>query len=321
MEEVEQKVMRYISAKRLTLPLCILFSLFIVTCLVVIYLAAISAFRKLDETAVYNVDSKSEAFEYLISSGTSPDILLQNFVPVVHNCQSMPLGMVFNEATLEFKRNVRLLIERKSTSKLKITAVAADESNTKIIATMTNQFERCQLERRAVFEIILGSENPVFSMHVVGELLVGRTLSDAADSYYPLVSHGQIIVQDKTTFTKTPLSLAPQPIRPGDTLRLTGAKGIIRATHDDSALLGVFSQEGNQVLLQHLYSDSPEVISPSFIDRVASDSELAFALSVSLFVIQFAGFGISTMFRLAFYSRSVARPIELKARKKWRKPK
>lgn len=307
MEEVEQKVFKLISSKKLTIPLLVLFILFISTCAAVIYLAAASAFRKFDDSTEYNIDVKSEVFEYNISAQTSPHVLLQRFIPLVTNCKSMQVGQSYENATIAFKKNVQVLIERKSNSRLKLSAATVSNNGSQVIGTLINKFERCKLERSAVFEINLDENNPIFSMHVVGDLRVGKILSDAVDDYFPLVTSGQIIIQDKTTFSKTNLYLTPQSVRPGDTLLLTSAKGIIRASHEESALTGVFSQSGNDVLLQHLYADKVEAISPSFIDRVSSDSELAFALSIGIVFIQFIGFGISTTFRLAMFSGSVPR--------------
>ena len=306
MESIEQKVFSIINAKRLTKPIFFLFILFVISSVAVIYLVAISAFKKLDDDAVYNIDVVSEAFEYVVSTNTSPDVFLRRFSPALLQCKSMQTGAQYENATLSFKRNVKVLIERKSNSIMKLTAVAQDEGAKKSIGTLITPFERCRLGEKAVFDITLSLESPVFSLNVVGTLQVGRVLSDASDDYYPLVSSGQVVIQDKSTFTKSPLTLSPQSIRPGDTVRLDQAAGIIRAQHENSGLTGVFTQRGGVVQLQHLYADSVETITPSFIDRITNDSELAFALSISIVFIQFIGFGISTLFRLALFSGSVS---------------
>ncbi|MBU1308431.1 MAG: hypothetical protein KKE30_02725 [Gammaproteobacteria bacterium] len=309
MEPIEQKVFSIITVKRLTKPLITLFILFVLASITVIYLAALSAFKKLDDDTVYNVDVISEAFEYVISANNSPGVLLRNFTSQLQQCKSTQTGKLYDNATIRFKRDVKILIERKSTSALKLTAVTLNPDS-QSLGTLVNQFERCKLGTKAVFSIILNEDNPVFSMKVVGALQVGRVLSDASDDYYPLVNSGQIVIQDKTTFSKSPLTLSPQVVRPGDTVLLNQAEGVIRAQHENSGLTGVFSQQGSVVKLQHLYAPTAESVSPSFIDRVTSDSELAFALSISFVFLQFIGFGITTLFRLALFSGAVPAPGE-----------
>ena len=317
MEQLEQKVFGIITARRLTKPLVTLFGLLALTIGIVIYLAAVAAFKKLDDGTIYNIDVNSEAFEFVTTTNT-PDILLQRFTPLLHSCKSMQEKAVYEGAIIKLKPDVSVLIERKSTGILKLTAVSMNEEAASV-GSLLGQFENCKLGENAVFQVQLDKDNPVFSMNVSGDLQVGRTLSDATDDYYPLVKSGQVVIQDKTAFSKSPLTLSPQFVRPGDTLLLTQAKGIVRAQLDASGFIGVFTQQGNSVQIMHLYGKEAESISPSFIDRVISDSELAFALSVLVVFIQFVGFGISTLFRLAMFSESVSGPEEKWKDRKWRK--
>lgn len=311
MEDNGNKIFGFFNEWRLIKNLIIFFVILI---FIFVYLFAILAFRNLDDKVVYNVDVISEAFEYTISAQTSPNVLLQRFTPLVHNCKSMQEIQQYHNGTIQFKRGVRILVERKSNSKVKLTAALVNDGATSSLGILINQFERCKLGRKAVFEIELDREFPIFSINIIGDIQIGRVLSDAADDYYPLVKSGQIVIQDKTTFSKAPISLSAQPVRPGDTLFLSDAKGIIRASYEESGLIGVFSQLGNKVLLKHLYAEYSEEIVPSFIDRITNDSELAFSLSVSFIFIQCISFFI----KLALFSRSVMRSAEQRKIKKWK---
>lgn len=317
MEALEQKVFAVITARRLTKPLITLFGLLALTIGVVIYLAAVAAFKKLDGETIYNVDVNSEAFEFVTTTNT-PEVFLQRFTPRLHSCTSMQQEGIYEDATIKLKPDVSVLIERKSTGKLKVTAVSK-HTEMASVGSLLGKFENCKLGKTAVFEVFLDKDTPVFSMNISGDLQVGRRLSYATDDYYPLLNRGQIVIQDKTAFSKAPLTLPPQSVRPGDTLLLTQAKGVIRAQHDASGFIGVFTQQGNVVQVMHLDMNEAEIITPSFIDRVISDNELAFALSVLVVFSQFVGFGISTLFRLALFSESVSGTSGKLKERKWRK--
>jgi len=302
----EEKVYVFISARNLTIPITIMFVVLVIACLIAVYLCALATFKKLDDNAIYNVDTLSEAFEYNVASKTAPDILLNRFVPIKQPCSSMENNKEYLNANLSLNRGVKVLIERKSTEMIKLTAVfdsALGTSNEKRrLGTLINDFERCKLYSSVVFNIKLSPKNPIFSLNIIGDIQIGRVISDAPDGYYPLVKSGQIIIQDKATFTHSLITLSPHLIRPGDTVEMTEVKGIIRASHENSGMSGIFQQTGNQVLLSRLYSETPNPVTPSFFDRVMSDSELAFGLSSAVIFIQFIGFCITILFRLAFFS-------------------
>ncbi|MDO6613733.1 hypothetical protein Q4601_19790 [Shewanella sp. 1_MG-2023] len=315
MKNFEEKIYLFISVKKLTIPISIMFVVLVISCLIVLYLCALATFKKLDDSAIYNVDTMSEAFEYSVISKTAPDILLNRFVPIKHSCSSMENNQEYLNGNLSLNSGVKVLIERKSTEMIKLTAVFDSQTDNgdkkRRLGTLINDFERCKLYSSVVFNIKLSPQNPIFSLNVIGDIQIGRVIGDAPDGYYPLVQSGQIIIQDKATFTHSLITLSPHLIRPGDTVKMTETKGIIRASHEHSGLTGIFQQTGHQILLSRLYSKTPNPVKPSFFDRVMSDGELAFALSTAIIFIQFIGFCITILFRLALFSSTSGETNEL----------
>lgn len=260
----------------------------------VLFLIAYSVVDKLDDNTRYLVTSNTEHISYQSSELMPPPILLRNFKYAL-NCESYS-ELTYMEGEIGIGSEFDYKFTRIHDSELVITIIKSNLRAKKLKDEETNSYlevdgELIDFENCIAISISLNDENPIFAFNAIGNIELGRNITDATEAYTPLLLSGNITVTDESLFSQTPYQFTPYGIKRGDYVYTSFEENktpsaVIRATNGEPGLTGVLSLHGGALYVQR-YRMEPQLIRSSFIDRISNDYELAYSLSASLIIIQF----------------------------------
>ncbi len=274
----------------------VLCSLIICVLLLVFY----AVFKKLDNNTKYLINSESEHISYHTTELLPPDISIKNFQYAME-CSEYSKE-IYVEGVLNVSPEYVFKLTRIIDDEVNITIVKAPDQNkaenaneNPALGYFEVEGEELEFENCLAIRIILSDENPIFQFNAIGDIELGKNITDAQDNYLPLVLSGEITVTGETLFSHSPYQFTPYEIKKSDYIFSKPTvdhqqTAIIRASKGDSGLTGIVALQGGRLYVQR-YRMAPQTIESSFIDRVSNDYELAFSLSVALIFIQFT-FGI-----------------------------
>ncbi|WP_448213509.1 hypothetical protein [Colwellia sp. MEBiC06753] len=266
----------------------------------VLVLISYSVFDKLDGNTKYLVTANSEHISYQSEELMPPPILLKNFKYAL-NCDNYG-DTTYSEGEIGIGREFDYKFTRIQDSELVITILKSNkrtkelkDNNIETNAYLDVDGELIEFDNCVAISIALTEENPVFAFNAMGNIELGKNITDATEAYTPLLLSGEITVTDESLFTNSPYQFTPYSVRRSDYVFAKFSKrntptAVIRAIKEEPGLTGVLSLHGGELYVQR-YRMEPQLINSSFIDRISNDFELAFSLSAALIFIQFL-FGI-----------------------------
>lgn len=289
-------------------------------CLVFFVLLLISygVFKKLDDNTQYLITGESEHISYHTSENLPPDIIIRNF-QFSQECGEFS-EKVYSEGELNVSPNYIFKFTRMVDDEVIITVVKAPSDKKKISRSSDSEkgffeaeSEEFTYDNCLLIKINLDDKNPIFEFNAVGNVELGKKITDAQDGYFPLVLSGDISVTGKTIFSGTPYQFSPYTIKKSDYIYSKSIEevqpskkakptdeedkkndftqtAIVRAFKGEVGLTGIVAIKGRRLYVQR-YRMTAQAIESSFIDRISNDYELAFSLSIALVFIQFT-FGL-----------------------------
>jgi len=266
----------------------------------VLVLISYSVLDKLDDNTKYLVTANTEHISYQSSELLPPPILLKNFKFAL-NCDNytenqysegeIGIGSEFDYKFTRVQDDELVITILKSNKRAKKLESSNIESNSYLdVEGEIFEFDNC-----LAISISLNEENPVFAFNAIGNIELGKNITDATEAYTPLLLSGEITVMDESLFSNSHYQFSPYSVKKSDYVftkfnKSNTPTAVIRATKEEPGLTGVLSLHGGELYVQR-YRMEPQLINSSFIDRISNDYELAFSLSAALIFIQFL-FGI-----------------------------
>lgn len=289
-------------AKVLTLVVILL--LFFIS---VLFLISYAVFKKLDNDARYLITAESEHISYHTSELLPPSIHIRNF-QYAKECGNYTEN-IYEAGELNVNSNYIFKFTRMIDNEVIITIVNAPkgkESKDQKLGYFEVEYEEIEFENCLAIKIILNDKNPVFEFNAIGNIELGKNITDAQDQYVPLVLSGDITVTDKTVFSHSAYQFVPYEINKSDYIYAVPSEqyyqtAIIRASKGELGLTGIVSLQGGTLYVQR-YRMLPQAIETGFVDRITNDYELAFSLSISLVLIQLIWGLITFLLRIELLS-------------------
>ncbi len=286
-------------------------SLLIITLLFIIFFVSVVS-TKLDEDTKYFINASSEFYEYKPVGASASEVLIQNF-RISESCGEFE-GEIENEKLiLKFEKGSTARILRFSTSFIRLDILSEEMSmgfNTdSALENIAASLEGVKFKDCLSIEIQLSESNPVFTITTIGDIEVGREISDAPDQYNPVFLSGEIIVEGKSAIQKTRFNYEPIIVSRGAKITFekdenAGApRGILRASRGSEGIDSTIIVAGAKVYTQ-LYRETKKKLEMSFLNRLYSDNEAAIGFSALLILIQFLSAIIAFLMRLKFINNT-----------------
>ncbi len=270
----------------------------------VLFMIFSAIYKKLDSNAQYLITAKTEYISYTTSIHNSPSIILKNFYPSM-DCDGYSDTLI-SEGILTVTKGFKIQLTRFGEKELTVTILKTIKNNDpadnkKAVSTLELEEKDIDFEHCFSAKIILDESNPVFSMNAIGNVQLGKEITDASDKYFPMLLEGEIIVTDYTVLSKAPYQFTPFVISQSDYIFAKNYKepqrGIFRAIYGEYGINGVVSLHGGELFVQR-YRSEAQKIERSFINLISSDYELAWSLSLALVIIQILFGVINFLLRL-----------------------
>lgn len=262
----------------------VMFFAFTAIALVIVFVIAITS--KLDQSARYTVSATSEFFEYKPDNNvyTGFSIMKAHYSP---ECDEELGRKTVQNSEITFADDINVFITRFSDRQIRIDL---QSSKGKSVGSIEHDFEEEPLPSCASFFIELTEESPIFSMNLIGEVKVGKQLTDAPYGYFPLVLGGEIRVIDHSMINEEPYQLPSFALNTADFIYFnsdTPTKGTVRAEFQSKGMQGVITSVGGSVYVQQ-YRSPVQRVESSFVSRITSDNELGIALTFLIVFLQLA---------------------------------
>ena len=320
MENIEEKVLALLGIKKLVLPAV---GVIVVMCIFILFflgLVSWAGLKKLDADAEYTVDVETDVVTYYPTSQSSPKVYLGTFQllttirhPNKEKCPDYKVGESYKEGEIKFRDDVIVHLENVGPNTLRIQVKHKDKSGE--IAELTSAEGRCNIADKFAAKMMLTADSPRFVMNMAGGTEIGSKLTFSVDQYFPLLKGGEVVIMDKSFFTESPVQLPSVNLHRGDNLKLmneltSSNTGLISAELDGGSLMGVFNKNGGQIEITKPYSSNTYPIATSFVDRITHDSELAMAMSITVFILGILGYLVNTLIRLSMFNNEENVAIE-----------
>ncbi len=271
-----------------------------------------AGFKKLDADAEYTVDVETDVITYYPTSQSSPKVYLGSFKLLTNlrfvkneNCPTYETGESYAEGEIKFRDNVIVQLEKVGPDTLRIQVKHKNRKGD--IAELTSIKGRCNLVDKFAAKMVLTPDSPRFVMNMAGKIEIGSKLTFSVDQYFPLLKGGEVVVMDRSFLTETPIQLPSVNLHRGDNITLlneltSSNTGLVSAEVNVKSLLGVFHKKGGQIKITKPYSSNTYPVTTSFVDRVTHDSELAMAISITIFILGILGYLATTLIRLSMFN-------------------
>ncbi|MEZ8375353.1 hypothetical protein AB6C91_13640 [Vibrio cyclitrophicus] len=264
-------------------------------------LLLILLFSKLGENTSYTLKVNSEFFQYTPNDKNSSDILLKNFsVGECGDVQFIKEQARTLEGVLNLNQGAEVSITRFSDRNLIIEILGKDAKYSS--GALSVDFNKEFLPICTAIVVELDTNNPIFSANLIGDVQIGKNISDASDYYFPTLKEGYVEISDYSLITESNYYFSPRVFNNGDYVyfkkeKNNPVKGYIRAEYNDKGLNGVFFSNGGKVFIQK-YRSLPQKVDVSFINRITEDNEATLAFTVLFVFIQLVAFIISFLLRI-----------------------
>ncbi|MDO3381589.1 hypothetical protein [Gilvimarinus algae] len=294
MKKKLKTAIRYLELDRLHKSTIILIIFFISVMAAFTVLFIMAVVGKVSEDAKYSILVESESYTYYPSNNNASGVLLKAYKLSEH-CGDSFSEWAESESVLVFDPGSTVSITRFGSSDIRIDVQGENFSKS------GGKLNDSPLGVCTSFVLSLNETNSVFTMNLYGDIKIGRNVSDASDAYFPLLLSGHVVIQERSILTESEFQHTPIDLQRGDLVTMSGqdrpARGILRATKDESGLEGVVVVEGGEVFAQS-YRSAARNIKISFLNRLSDDNELAISLSALFLLAQFFGVIITFLLRL-----------------------
>lgn len=271
----------------------------------------------------YNPAVTSEYYVYHPAGVSASSVLIQNF-RISELCDDFEGESDPEKMFLSFAKGSEVRVSRYSTSTIRLDVIsestrfrfndAKEEAKTQTLAADLEgeKFENC-----VSFEILLSDTNPVFTLNVLGQTAIGQEITDSIDKYSHMFLSGEIIIEGKSTFSKSHFSYEPIAIPRGASIFAKlppdhpySPSDVLRASIESEGIDSSIMIYGGELFTQ-LYREKPRPVNISFINRLSSDNEAVIGFSALILLIQFLAAIIAFLMRLKFINVTTTNNQEL----------